>query len=187
MYEDEFLIEKRRQLYSLRAQQEENSPLNALLPKRRTSASDITNLCCGTGIVRAIRRSNTAFSLESVETLDQTPIKLHCLGDSMPEFSVQGGIWVPANIVRFAGGVFEFENGACSGDIQIGKGGDVRNPGIGFIDFKRAGVDFVHTETAVEICEGSDARTDPGCCLRVKGGLICTVMAVVDRDLIFML
>jgi len=53
------------------------------------------------------------------------------------------------------------------------------------VDFETAGVDFVKSESAVEIRQGGDARTHPSGSERLLSCLLSAVGCVVDHDVVF--
>ena len=76
-------------------------------------------------------------------------------------------------------------DGALCGAVEGREGRDVGVPGIGLVDFERAGVDFVHAEAAVKICQWGYGGADPAGGLGVGGCALRAVLGVVDHDLVF--
>ena len=161
-------------------------PLGTTPPQRRTATSHITNLRPLTLHIRTIRTLHTTLPLKSIELLHQRDIPLHRLRHRVPIRRVEWGVGGPAgDIVGVAGGVFELVNGTGRGGVEVGEGGDVRVPSVGVVDFEVAGVDFVHSEAAVEIRQGGYAGADPAGGEGIGARLLGAVVGVVDHDFVF--
>ena len=90
-------------------------------------------------------------------------IALHSHGHSVPEFRIQWlrGRPVRSRTVGVAGVVLEFERRAYGCAVQVRVGAHVAVEGVGFVDVEIARVDFVHSETGVEVSQGGHGGPDP--------------------------
>ncbi len=104
----------------------------------------------------------------------------------MPVLSIQRTRCRPADIISVTSRILEFVDWAFGSTVKFGEAVDVGIPGVGFINFERASIDFVHAETAVEVGKGRDAGADPARGLSVGRSASGAVIGVIDHNLVFM-
>ena len=160
-------------------------PLRTAPPQRCTPTPHIANLRLLARRTRAIWRLDAAFPLERIELFHETDIVLHSLCHCVPVCGIQGRCSRPIDVVSVACGVLVLVRWTSGGDVEVREGRDVGIPGVGIVDLEGAGVNFVHSEAAVEVCQGRDAGADPAWGESVFAGALGSVVCVVDHDFVF--
>ena len=159
-----------------------SEPGRAILAQWSTSRPHVADLGLDTRGTRTVLRHGTHLALILREFVHEGGITLHVFRLPVPKGGIQWIVRAPGRvwIVGLSGTILELITDACGslvvglrgrGRGDVGESGDVGIIGIRFIDVEVSRVDFIDSETRVQVCQWGDGRTHPCCRQRRLGRL----------------